>query len=149
MSAALSSKAIIHVYGTLLRRAWWAKDYTACIVVRPSGKERDEIGYVVNQIRFDGPSEMKYSTEPRSSGRHGDDKCKPDDIQLEAVPQGVVGKLPGFDGAVLVYLEAEESDIHVQPRPGDKYIPFKDFRHMVANKGLQVPTLDPMSEKAC
>jgi hypothetical protein len=148
-----SAKAIVHVSGTLLRRAWHSKELNSCIVVRPSGKERDQVAYVVNQVRFSGPSEMVYNTKPRNTPHDPRDKCIPDATEAKgqkADPlQGFVGALPGFDNAIMVYLEADEDAILVQPKSGDQFIPFPDFRQLVGAKKVAVPILDPMAELNC
>src|SRR4051794_35624947 len=106
----MAEKAIVHVSGTLLRRAWWGKELNSCIIVRPSGAERDSIAYVVNQVKFDGPSEMVFRTKPRERSHELDDRCAPDGTPPVEIAgkQGFIGALPGFDNAIMVYLEAEE-----------------------------------------
>lgn len=147
-----AGKAIVHVSGTLLRRAWFGKEPSNCIVVRPSGKDRDTIGYIVSQVKFTGPAELVYSTKPRD--KPWDPGNKAADVVRAAQPQseigrGYVGTLPGFDNAVMVYLEADESHIHIQPSSGDGFISFHEFRQSVEAKKLHPPVVNPMLEDGC
>jgi hypothetical protein len=132
-------KAVVHVSGTLLRRTWYGNERNNCIVVRPAGEDRENVAYVVNQARFDGPSEMVFGVKPRE---------RSDEKRLDAA-LGHVGTLPGFDNAIMVYLEVDEDAIHVQPNEGDEYVPFAEFRRLVETEKVQVPVLDPMVELNC
>jgi len=136
-----TSKAVVHVASTLLRRNWYGTELTSCVVVRPAGKERDTTAYVVNQVKFSGPSEMVFDAKPRGPAAA--------DKGLVPNEHGFVGGLPGFDGAILVYLEANEADIHVQVKPGESFVPFGDFKKAVEVKRIAVPTLDPRLEVNC
>jgi hypothetical protein len=133
-------KAVVHVSGTLLRRTWYGNERHNCIVVRPAGEERDEVAYVVNQVRFDGPSEMVFNASPREE----------QDAEGKLVPAaGHVGRLPGFDNSILVYLEADEKDIQVQPNEGDDYVPLDRLKAAVQSDQLKLLTLNPMLEDNC
>jgi hypothetical protein len=75
--------------------------------------------------------------------------CRPLLKSEELGIKGFTGTLPGFDSAILVYMEVRESSIHVQPNDGDNFIPFSDFRAQVAAKKIKIPILDPMREGNC
>lgn len=135
-----STKAVVHVSGTLLRRSWYSSDLYSAIVVRPAGQERDEVGYVVNQVRFRGPSEMVFDAKPREKAAVG---------ALGASESGYVGRLPGFDGAVMIYVEADEDDIEVQVERDGDYIPFADMVTAAASRKLKVMTIDPRLADGC
>jgi hypothetical protein len=132
-------KAVVHISGTLLRRTWYSKELNSCIVVRPAGEDRDKVAYVVNQARFDGPSELVFSANPREVDEKG----------TLAGGHGFVSALPGFDNAVMIYLEVDEDAIHVQPSEGSEYIPFSDFRRLVEDREITVQVLNPMLEDNC
>ena|ERR1700733_7713875 len=134
-----NGKAVVHVSGTLLRRSWVGPDLHSAIIVRPSGKHRDSVAYVVNQVKFNGPSEMVFNAKARKAAKG----------TLAAQGGGFVGALPGFDGAVMVYLEADEAHIDIQPKQGDKFIPFAEFTRLVQSKKLDIPTLNPAIEDGC
>jgi len=144
-------KAVVHVSGTLLRRIWWSNERNNCIVVRPAGPERDEVAFVVNQVRFDGPSNMVFSPTRRTKPREISDNCAPDrsKIDSEKSMEGHVGTLSGFDNAILVYIEADESAIYVQPNEGDKFISFNEFRHGVHSEKIVAHTINPKLEFNC
>jgi hypothetical protein len=130
-------KAVVHVSGTLLRQNWYGDERSNCIVVRPAGKERDTVGYIVHQVRFDGPTDLVFGAERRQPKGEG---------LLGKSTKGFVGTLPGFDSAILVYLEAEEHHIHVQANEGDEFIPLHEFKN---RKELGVTTVNPQIEINC
>lgn len=137
---AVVRKAVLHVSGSLLRKAWYSKDLESCIVVRPAGRERDSVGYVVNQAKFDGPADMVFDAKPRKA-----------DVKKGVLAQseGHVGGLPGFDGSVLVYLAVDEAHLLVQPHAGDAFIRFADFKKLIADAKVSVRRIDPRIEVNC
>lgn len=159
MDNSSSEKAVVHISGTLLRRAWHGADLNSCIVVRPGGEERDTAAYVVNQVKFDGPAEMMFDAQPRRSDRSESDTCHPGPISSDHPAfahwkpagrnEGFVGALPGFDNAIMVYLQADNSSIHVQLNPGDDYVPFDEFLKQVNENRIDAPVLDPRIETNC
>jgi hypothetical protein len=148
-----NGKAVVHISGTLLRRVWHGKVAEGVIVVRPSGDDRDSIGYVVNQVRFTGPTEMIYSVQPRTTPKSAHDTCTgAAERHYGTKPgptEGFVGTLPGFDNAILVYLEADEDVIQVQPHAGDAYLPFREFKVRHAAQQISSQTLVPLRENNC
>jgi hypothetical protein len=134
-----NAKAVVHISGTLLRRTWYGREMLSCVVVRPGGPDRDKKAYVVNQVRFKGPSELKFSAKPRGESENA---------TLDS-GHGFIGTLPGFDNAILIYLEAEEADIEVQPQSGDDYIPFLQLKEKVFASKSRILVLDPMKENNC
>jgi len=150
-STETTKKAIVHVSGTLLRRVWWSNERNNCIVVRPAGPESDTIAFIVNQVRFEGPSNMVFGATRRTKPREINDDCAPDKSQIGSPKsmEGHVGTLNGFDNSILVYIEADESVIHVQPHEGDKFIPFSEFRHGVNSRNINVITLNPKLDLNC
>lgn len=132
------AKAVVHVSSTMLRANWFGSELKNCIVVRPGGERRDTEGYIVRQVRFDGPTQMVFGAQPRKASREG--------IAAET-SAGHVGTLPGFDNAIMVYLEADEKDIHVQLNDGDEYIPLNRFKDDA--KGLKARVINPLKEINC
>ena len=132
------SKAIVHVSGTQLRRNWYGKELNSCIVIRPSGKQRDTLAYLVNQVKFNGETNMVFSAQPRKAARGTLEKG-----------HGFEGTLRGFDNGIIVYLEVEEAYLQVQAKPGDSFIPFADFKRLVKARKIQVPILNPILEVNC
>jgi hypothetical protein len=98
------------------------------------------VAYVVNQVRFDGPSDLLFETRPKATGPEG---------TLEAGERGFEGMLPGFGNGVLVYQEASESSIRVQAHAGDPFLSFAEFRNQVASGQVSVLTLNPMQSSPC
>lgn len=146
-----SKKAVVHISGKLLRQVWWSKERNNCILVRPAGAEGQKVAYVVNQVYFDGPSKMVYGVKPRTKPRDANDICAPDKslIGTKKSIEGHIGTLEGFDNTILVYLEADESSIHVQANEGDEFIPFVEFRKAFLAKKIIVPTLNPKIDLNC
>lgn len=149
-----NGKAIVHVSGTRLRETWRGPKLQSCIVVRPSGQKRDRIAYVVNQVRFSGPTEMIFSVKPRTKRRASSDLCAKavsgKKVRVAGAREtGYIGTLPGFDNAILVYLQADEDSIHVQPSEGDSYVSFNEFKSLVRSNRIKVPIIDPREEANC
>lgn len=133
-------KAVVHVSGTMLRRVWYGRELRNVIVVRPGGDDRDKVAYLVNQVRLDGPSRLVFDAKPREPSKG---------VTVEGEPGAFIGALPGFDGAVMVYLEVDEHAIHVQPNHGDEFIPFARMREMVGSHKIQIPVIDPRLADGC
>jgi hypothetical protein len=147
-----ATKAVVHVSGSHLRLCWHGQQLVPCIVLRPGGEERDKVAYIVNQIKFDGPTEMIFSAKPRTKPHDSKDACGPSinpDGTIPSPTQGFVGTLPGFDEAVLVYIQADEEHIRVQPREGDEFVKFDEFRSLLKAQKLAVPLIEPMKFDAC
>jgi hypothetical protein len=125
------AKAIVHISGTQLRRVWYGKERQNVVVVRPSGTEGETTAYLVNQVKFNGPSELVFAAKQRENG------------------EGWVGTLPGFDGAVLAYMTADEKDILVQANDGDEYVALAEFRKGLAAGRFKAPTINPRLADGC
>ncbi|GAB2580619.1 hypothetical protein GCM10027168_11830 [Streptomyces capparidis] len=161
MSKESNNKAVVHLSGSLLRATWHGQEPMPCIVVRPGGDARDTTGYVVNQVRFTGPSQMRFETAPRTSPRAEHDGCVPSQPlmatdhdrfrswQPARGEAGIVGSLPGFDSAILVYTEADEADIEVQVLPDTPYIPLRDIPRLRDAGEIDLPMIDPQIEVNC
>lgn len=120
----------VHVSGNRIYTNTYAREAQSCIVVRPEAT-RDTKAFLVNEVKFTGPSSVHFALARLSDGN------------------GFQGMLPGFNRKVQVYLTAEERDTMIQPIAGASFIPLEDFVRLQEAGEFNVPTLNPSTEPEC